>query len=479
MSSRKVSGNESGSFLPAAFKAPVTPLARSESLFSTSSSNDNPIDNNTSISSNAYYDLKAQNDSEKLQYETKINNIIETDDAEDEAWVKKETYEKLRDEAKKMKGDFVRAFVNYGPPYDDALSEDDYSNWFIDVSGLDFKIFKLHAYLNNLFDPNTRDRNDFSNAAVNYFSRNANLLGVQMVVRAGASINQTNDMGHSALICASMMKHAPDKKPTQMKLIEYLVKYGADVNWRDKAGYCALDYCVMNSNLPMVQLLIESGALVRRDNHTFAAKRESLLDLAKDADIYQLINKKLKKELIQFEHDNEVKERYRHMVEEEKRLIRLDKSLAKRKMKRIEHQIAEEEKLIKIALLQRKKELGKRDMDKLNDQMKEKEIAKHGEWRKDSYHRWHYHLCKPDATSKSVFPAGLSMMKSLRDLNSKDKVAGLWSKLSKGGELELNWTRQEPFLTSDELEERQQGLLDNDLLELSLSTGNEGSQSHV
>lgn len=77
-------------------------------------------------------------------------------------------------------------------------------------------------------------------------------------------------------------------------IVELLLKYKADVKWKDVFNTDALIYSIGNKNLKMVKLLIEYGADVNSsDGNGISVHSEALK--TKDKEIIEFIEQKLKK----------------------------------------------------------------------------------------------------------------------------------------------------------------------------------------
>ena len=95
----------------------------------------------------------------------------------------------------------------------------------------------------------------------------------------------------------TMMKQTLNKISTQLAIVEFLLDSGAHISIIDKGGLSPLDYAVLNENILLIQLLLDYGATVRRDNKYFVIQRSSLLDSVQDRKCYHRIKDKLNIEL--------------------------------------------------------------------------------------------------------------------------------------------------------------------------------------
>ena len=75
----------------------------------------------------------------------------------------------------------------------------------------------------------------------------------QAIRKSGVDIDTPSSWGTTPLIYAAMMHDDPE-------IVRILLEAGADVNAVDSGGYTALMEAVLNSNTPMVSLLLAHGA---------------------------------------------------------------------------------------------------------------------------------------------------------------------------------------------------------------------------
>jgi hypothetical protein len=182
----------------------------------------------------------------------------------------------------------TRAFVDYGPPYETHPKDEHILvNECSDHRG---RIFEVHSLLNARVDPNLRDPEDLYYSASHWCARNCHFMILKMLHRANAKFTLLNEFGQTALHLACMVKQPVDKIGSQRKMVRFLLENGAEVNVRDRAGLCALDYCARIADAPLIKLLISHGADVIRDNNTMlVAPRSGLLDEVQDPDCYRLL----------------------------------------------------------------------------------------------------------------------------------------------------------------------------------------------
>ena len=93
--------------------------------------------------------------------------------------------------------------------------------------------------------------NQGGNTALVFAARSGNLRSVELLVEAGAEVNQTSAFGTSPTITAV---HAGDAR-----VVEYLLEQGADPNSAD-AGFTALHAAILRGNEAAARVLLAHGA---------------------------------------------------------------------------------------------------------------------------------------------------------------------------------------------------------------------------
>ncbi len=81
---------------------------------------------------------------------------------------------------------------------------------------------------------------------------NGHLKMVEFILAEGADVNSTNSSGVTALMLASMNN--------RMDVVDYLISKGSNVNAETKAKANALIYAGMNQNINLVHVLVAAGA---------------------------------------------------------------------------------------------------------------------------------------------------------------------------------------------------------------------------
>jgi ankyrin repeat protein len=98
-------------------------------------------------------------------------------------------------------------------------------------------------------------------------------------------------------------------------MVEYLLEIGANIEVRDKSGNRPLDYAVMNQNVALINMCLDYGALVRRDNKFFSVQTGNLLDQVDDPDCLERMEAILYIEMTG-EREKEEEEQLRQELEE-------------------------------------------------------------------------------------------------------------------------------------------------------------------
>jgi hypothetical protein len=344
---------------------------------------------------------------------------------------------------------FGTSLVDYGPPYYD---DPDSSAQLVYVCAkYPVNLSEIHLILNERVDPNCPDTSDLYFYPIHWAARNMSLLACRMLLRAGAKINVTNEFGHSALHLATVIYQTRDRRSAQLKVCRFLVEQGADVNIIDKGGYTAIDYAAKNNDMKLMKLYLEAGAKVRRDNHTFVAPRESLLETI------QAANNKKAYGLVIARHAEEMKA-HEEEVERIATTKRIQDALAA--SQKAEKQYQKKRTAAKTAAIRKKEEAKlQKFLEQNNERLERKQraealkdeqfIPQYGEWyRNDGDATWEF---RDDIPTGSVLHNGYMKAKqTLRALRAEkriDKYNERWHALT-GKHLEIPWDKiqlEDPF----------------------------------
>lgn len=297
-------------------------------------------------------------------------------------------------------------------------------------------------------NPNYRDEYDLFYTAMHWCARRCHLRAMRMLRRAKAEVNILNEFGQSPLILSVLTKHPPPMTAKQQKTIKYLLDQGALVNLRDRGGYCALDYAVMNQDIFSVQTLLENGADLIRNNQILVAQRKHILSLATDPVCRAVIKKALAKAEKQAAEDMEMlKKQGEALAEAEKRRLRMENDIQNRELK------AEAEKEAEIKEY-RDRIMADR-MNRIHDEMAgllNPRPPRPGIWAKVEQ-KGHWSMKKVDDEyvniENKVYSECSKMMRDLRDSNREEIFNKRWHEKS-GGNLETEWHRDDQFITEEQ-----------------------------
>jgi len=364
-------------------------------------------------------------------------------------------YQKIRKAMRDVSNAISKSFVDYGPPY---YEDPDRESLIEAVCYMEVSLIKVHGLLNARADPNEPDPEDNYFTPMHYCARHGHLLVMRMLRRAGAQVNPINEFGQSPLAMCCMAKPMHDKELTQIKMFKWLIEQGADVNSRDKGGYEPLDYCVMNNNIEMIQILLNEGVRLRRDNLELVAKRRSLLKLVYDPDIYRILNSRLQEEEEVFQAREAEKKAIQDEIDADNRAVKNLEMLAKRKKIR-------EQRLKDDAILEA--QLAKEAQRKANIEASLLQLTKgkktqqlmYGTWEKDEQRNWSWKARQTQLTlqeqANKTHASACSQMFALQNKNKKEMYEKRWQEMGGEGKIVVPWTRSKAFDTEEKMGEEE------------------------
>jgi hypothetical protein len=356
----------------------------------------------------------------------------------------------MGDALKKMSKEFVKVFIDYGPPY--TTEPETLTGSLVDeCSEPDMSLFNLHMLLNDRADPNIPDAEDLHYTAMHWCGRNFHLLAAKMLMRARANINRPNELGITPFGLCVITVATPDFRAKKLKMIRWMLRRNADVNWRDKAGFTALDYAVMNDDVMAVKLILEAGAKTDRENRILVAPRVPVLDNWRgNPEVYRLVleanekemGERAARELEQYEAGADLREA--------QRVAKLHHSLAKFREHKLVKKAAKEtaeEKAAKALAYQRKL------LDAL-DYLKVSAEKRRGAggWLRNDVGQWHWNdIVKKKRELDTLYTGSVGLMKDLHKANKVDRFNDKWKVLTDGGSIELNWDKADKFRVEGEV----------------------------
>ena len=347
---------------------------------------------------------------------------------------------------KRRVGAFVAtALAEYGPPYE----YDDYYKGALlfECSQRTARSLEIHRLLNAKLDPNDVDKDELNFTPMHWCARHCHINPMRMLVRAKAHVNVSNEFGQSPLSVCCMMKQTMNKITVQMEMVEYLLDQGANIEIVDKGGLSPLDYAAHNKNFPLVQLLLDYGATVRRENKLFAAQRAPLLDSITDKQCYKRMERRLDKET--------AGDRKREAAEEAARIQKVidDANQAKKQyqLDKAEKRLEEEEKRSRLKI---KDEILRKKIEKLSGELNEEKAAKAvavhsmGSWNKGDDRHWIWLAKKaPNSHIQShnhIYNEGLKLAIQVKERRSVSSVNKRWEAIT-GTKLEVKWDSMAGF----------------------------------
>lgn len=342
---------------------------------------------------------------------------------------------------------FVRNFIDYGPPYtkkgfDPALINE--------CARPNINLYELHKLLNQRLNPNIADPEDLYYTPTHWIARNSHYLAMKMLKRAGAQLNVTTEMGNTPLELCVMMMQPPDKRKEQVNLVIYMLENGANPNNIDKGGYSAIDHAAANQDAEMIAILLDFGANVIRDNQILVAKRQPILKNVHNPECFKLLYERLLIEEGEAERRRIERAKANQVVVDVKRHEKLFKALDKKKEKRLQREAERE-------AAERKGEVESERLDKIQADMernlKARAVSKaehNGIWQKDDAGHWEFHSKVHQAKNANILYAeNKKIMMDVYERNKIDKYSDNWRQITVDGELEMPWTKADPFILPD------------------------------
>lgn len=382
-------------------------------------------------------------DNSTSSYKSSKKSVIDSD-SDDDGDLNPSALKQVNRFLRRQGKAFVRNFIDYGPPYADNPYDVALVN---ECAKPRMNFWEVHKLLNKRLNPNLPDPEDLYYTPFHWCARNAHLIGLKMLVRAGAQVDLTTEMGNTALDLAVMMQHPPDRRNKQIKCIKYLLDHHAAVNTRDKGGYGPIDHAAANNDLDVITLLLEAGASLRRENTFLVAKRHPVLKYVYDPECYKILYERLLEE--EQTHRREVmkRERQESFVHQDKRFEKLTNELNKKKVRR-------EARMKALLASQRQETILKERHDKIENERHATLQAKSaqdanlaGQYKDDGTGHWVRQVRRPvSITAEEIYDANVTTIMEIQRRNDIQKYDQTWKQVSHGGRVEVSpWARTRVF----------------------------------
>ena len=351
---------------------------------------------------------------------------------------------------KKVAKEFIKVFIGYGPPYTDE-PETLTGSLVDECSEPDMSLFNVHMLLNDRADPNIPDPEDLYYTAMHWCGRNFHLLAAKMLFRAKGSVNRPNEFGITPFGIAIITVATSDLRAKKLKMLRWMLRRGADVNWRDKGGFTALDYAVMNDDVMAVKLILDAGAKTDRNNRTLVAPRVPVLDNWRgNPEVYRLVLEANEKEMGALAAREAEEWEAGAALREAQRVQKLHSDLAKfrdhKMVKKAAKETAEEKEAKALAYKRKLLEA----LDYLKVSAEKRRGA--GGWLRNEAGQWHWQdIVKKKRELDSLYSGSVSLMKDLHKANKVDRFNDKWKVLTDGGSIEMKWEKADKFRVEGEV----------------------------
>lgn len=362
---------------------------------------------------------------------------------------------------KNMASNFVKLFIDYGPPYTEE-PETLHGSLVDECAELNMSLLNVHMLLNDRADPNIPDPEDLYYTPLHWCARNFHLLAAKMLLRAKANIDRPNEFGITPFGLCVITTPTENYESKKLKMMKWFLKKNVNVNWRDKGGFTALDYAVMNDDVMAVKLILNHGALINRDNKILVAKRIPVLDNWKgNPEIYKLVLEANEIETKKREHEAVVRLNATADIREIRRVQKLYHDLAKLK----------EAKILKKKQRETHAEKEKRELEykrKLLDALDYLKLSVDirrgaGGWIRNEAGQWHWSdVVKKKKDLDKLYNTSVNLMHTLRKKNKIDEYNNKWKILTDGGNIEMKWDKADKFRIEGEIYSDDENLIKDD-----------------
>mmetsp|Transcript_19044 Transcript_19044/g.50023 ORF Transcript_19044/g.50023 Transcript_19044/m.50023 type:complete len:503 (-) Transcript_19044:97-1605(-) len=306
-------------------------------------------------------------------------------------------------------------YYAYGPPYKEEYG----GNIHEETNKPKMNRGDIHQLLLDGADPRVGDKKNNDNTAMHNAVRFARWDICKLLLRAGADVDQQNELGVTPLGMLCMFNQVEPRRKKHTKMVAWFVEHGAHVNHTDRGGHTALEFAAAAGNMQVVTLLLQSGAKVTRNCKYLSMKMPSPLDVA---DVNERVHRILMMRSVVERQELADKEARQEAVRRQE-LERLEviRRQAERDKKRREKMQNDKQMKAKLAWLAANK------MHAAKAKKKAMEVfidagTNYGVWRKASKMQWklHQELSSADAHAEGV----ITFSKAMLDDAQKKGVGG-------------------------------------------------------
>uniref|UniRef100_A0A7S2CXI1 Uncharacterized protein n=1 Tax=Florenciella parvula TaxID=236787 RepID=A0A7S2CXI1_9STRA len=306
-------------------------------------------------------------------------------------------------------------YYAYGPPYKEEYG----GNIHEETNKPKMNRGDIHQLLLDGADPRVGDKKNNDNTAMHNAVRFARWDICKLLLRAGADVDQQNELGVTPLGMLCMFNQVEPRRKKHTKMVAWFVEHGAHVNHTDRGGHTALEFAAASGNMQVVTLLLQSGAKVTRNCKYLSMKMPSPLDVA---DVNERVHRILMMRSV-VERQELADKEARQEAARKKELERLEviRRQAERDKKRREKMQNDKQMKAKLAWLAANK------MHAAKAKKKAMEVfvdagTNYGVWRKASKMQWklHQELNSTDAHAEGV----ITFSKAMLDDAQKKGVGG-------------------------------------------------------
>lgn len=243
-----------------------------------------------------------------------------------------------------------------------------------------------------------------------------------------------------------------------------MLEQGAEINVRDKGGYCPIDYAAMNGHEAMVAMLLERGAEVLRENYIFAAGRQPLLHIAVGPVSRAMIKDRIDEVTVENALAVQIAQEEKAVADDIINLRKRHKRIARKRAEAVEDKQRQLEEEYKKKREDDKEKKLEEDARLLKIERDSKSNHRFGCWKKPDNlgGRWKFETSdKPmikantqiingkEVQEKYVgYTENLKTMRQLKDKYDFEKYNKRWKEKT-GNNLEIDWKKDEIFKVSE------------------------------